>query len=199
MSFHSAGNLRKPKSFNDSKKRPKVQRLDEIPHKGKFSIRSKEKGSTVRTMRKALSSIVFGPKSKRIPSKFSKDGGLKRLRCMKEHTSVEMTSNTRFKRLQLGPTKDGPLVSASSQDMKFRCHGGITLPDVDGAKTHDLKAVEVSNDSGNSWNLAFHWLSKLQSPYTLCIWLVSTPPPLPSPGRVSFMSIVVYVQLFFLG
>ncbi|XP_071919932.1 ASI1-immunoprecipitated protein 2 isoform X2 [Coffea arabica] len=153
----ATGSLSKSRSFNDSGKRPKVQRLDVIPENRKFSIKThyKKKGSTIRTMRKTLplndascgSSKAVGPKIKRIPAKFSDNGSLKRLRCMNEHISVKMTSNTRFKRLQVGSTKDGTFVSASSHDKKFESHGKCTPPDVCGTKYLNINPLQISDDS----------------------------------------------------
>ncbi|KAL3499887.1 hypothetical protein ACH5RR_038980, partial [Cinchona calisaya] len=152
----------KSKSFNDSEKRPKVQWLDEIPQHCKFfnATHNKKKGSRVRTMRNALSSNygssgrsnVLCPKRKRIPPNISEDVSLKKLRCMKEHTPVGMTSKSRFKRLQVGSTKDGTFVSASSCDKKFGFHGEISSPSFYGTKYQGLKAVQISNDSATASN-----------------------------------------------
>ncbi|KAL3499888.1 hypothetical protein ACH5RR_038981, partial [Cinchona calisaya] len=150
-----SGNLTKSKSFNDSVKRPKVLRLDQLPQ-DKFSseTRDKKKVSTVRRLGKSLSfnnassghSNVFGQKSKRIPSKFPEDSDMKRLRYMKEDSSIEMTSTLDFKRPQAGSPKDGLRVSASC-DKKFASPGEMILPDVYGNKHHDAKAVQSQRNS----------------------------------------------------
>lgn len=172
--FGSTGNLTKSKSFNDSDKRPKVLRLDELP-RNQFSTETchKKKSCAVTVMGKSLSfndasygrSNSFGPKMKRIPPKFSEDGDSKRLRCTKEPSSVEMTSNSGFKRPRVGLPSDSSCVSASLRDMKFASHGESISSDGCGTKGDDSKAVHTSRDSGNSLNLGLR--VDLKIPYSL--------------------------------